>query len=82
MNLPQAYVFPILTPPPSSLPIPSLWVVPVHQPQASSTVHQIWTATCFIYDIIHISMPFSQPSHPLPLPQSPKLLILPVKVLL
>ena len=42
-------------PEPSSLPVPSLWVVPVHQPQASSIVHwswigdsfHIWYYTCF-----------------------------------
>ena len=40
-------MFAILNPPPSSLPIPSLWVVPVHQPQASSIVHRTWTGDSF-----------------------------------
>ena len=41
------HVFPILNPPPSCLLIPSLWVVPVYQPQASSIVHQTWTGDSF-----------------------------------
>ena len=41
------HVFPILSPPPSSLPVPSFWVVPVHQPQASSIVHRTWTGNSF-----------------------------------
>ena len=40
-------MFPILNPPLSSLPIPYLWVVPVHQPQASSIVHRTWTGDSF-----------------------------------
>ena len=62
------HVFPILNPPPSSLPISSLWVVPVHQPQASSIVHRTWTGTHFIHDILHVSMSFSQIFPPSPSP--------------
>ena len=43
------------TPPPTSFPVPSLWVIPVHQPRASCIMDQprsgdsfhIWYCTCF-----------------------------------
>ena len=35
-------------PPPTSLPIPSLWVILVHQPQASCILHQTWTGDLFL----------------------------------
>ena len=47
MNPPQVYLrSPSWTflPPPSPT---SLWVVPVHHPQASSTVHRTWTGDSF-----------------------------------
>ena len=68
MNPPQVYTCsPSWSPLPSSLPIPSLWVVSVHQPQASSIMHWTWTGdsfhiwyyTCFnAIQLIFISLAF------------------------
>ena len=66
------HMFPILSPPSPSLPIPSLWVFPVHQPQLPVSCIKPGLAIYFLYNIIHVLMPFSQVISPLPLPQSPK----------
>ena len=54
------HVFLILNPPPSPLSIPSFWVVPVPQPQASSIVHRTWTGNSFhiwYYTYFHAILP-------------------------
>ena len=70
MNLPQVY-----TCSPSWTPLPPL--SPYHPSGSSQCTSPKHPVSCikpglvihFIYDIIHVSMPFS---HPCPLPQSPK----------
>ena len=65
-------MFPILKPPPTSLPIPSLWVIPVHQPRASCIMPQTWTGNSFTYNNIHVLMPFSLTVPPTPSPTESK----------
>ena len=62
------HVFPILNPPPTSLPIPSLWVIPVHQPRALVSCIKPGLVICFTPDNIHVSMLFSQIIPPSPSP--------------
>ena len=77
------HVFPIMNTPPTSLCIPSLWVIPVHQPQPSWSCIESGLAIHFIYDNIHVSMPFSQIIPPSPSsPGSKRLFYTPVSLLL
>ena len=66
------HVFPILKPPPTYLPVPSLQVIPVHQPQASCI--EPWLVICFLNDIIHVSVSFLQTVPPSPSPTESKIL--------
>ena len=61
-------VFPILNPPPTSLPIPSLWVIPVHKPWALVSCIQPGLVIHFTLDNIQVSMLFSQIIPPSPSP--------------
>ena len=67
------HVFPILNPPPTSFPIRSLWVLPVHQPP-SILYHELNLDRRFISHMIIYMFQCHSPksSHPHHLPQSPK----------
>ena len=68
------HVLPILIPAPTSLPIPSLWVFPVHQPRARVSCIQLGLVICFTLDSILVSMLFSQIIPPSPSPTESKCL--------
>ena len=75
------HVFPILNPSSTSLPVPSLQVIPVHQSQESCIEPGL--AIRFLYDIIHDSMTFPQLIPPSPSPtESKRLFYKSVSVLL
>ena len=65
------HMFPILNPPPTSLPIPFLWVIPVHQTQASCSLHQTWTGDLFLM-ILYMFQCHSPKSFPAPSPTESK----------
>ena len=54
------HVFPILNPPPTSLPIPSLWVIPVHQPQASCILHRTFVEEAFLEKVPNSRLSYSR----------------------
>ena len=66
------HLFPILNPPPTSLPILSFRVIPVHQPQGSWIEPGL--AIHFLPDIIHVSITSPQiiPPSPSPSPTDSK----------
>ena len=67
------YKLSILYPPPTSHPISSLWIIPVHQPKHPVSYIEHRLALHFLHDSIHVSMPFSQIIPPSPSPSEYKI---------
>ena len=65
------HVFPILNPPPNSLPIPPLWASQCTSPEHPVSCIEPGLVIRFTYDI-HVSVPFSQIIPPSPSPTESK----------
>ena len=73
MNQPWIYMCsPSWTPPSTSLPITSPWIIPVHQPWALVSCIEPGLVICFTLDNVHVSMLFSQIIPPSPSPSVQK----------
>ena len=64
--------FPILNPPPTSLPIPSLWVIQCTSPEDPVSCIEPGLVIHFTCDNLHVSMPFSHIIPPSPSPTGSK----------
>ena len=70
MNPPRVYMCsPSWIPPPTSLPVPSLWVIPVHQPWAPCLMHLDWWSISHM--IIYMFQHFHAAQAPRTTPSSP-----------
>ena len=69
------HVLPILNPPLTSLPIPSLWVTQCTSPEHPVSCIEPGLEIHFTSDNIHVSMPFSQTIPPSPSPMESKSLL-------
>ena len=77
------HVIPILNHLPTSLPVPSLWVIQCTSPKHLVSYIKPGLVVRFIYDIIHVSMPFYQIIPPFPSPtESKRLFYISVSLLL
>ena len=66
------HVFPILNPPPTSIPISSLWVIQCTSPEHPVLCIEPGLVICFTCYNLHVSMPFSRIIPPSPSPTESK----------